>query len=443
MERPTQEDRLSAYFDGELPSEERSALETQISSSAELRRTLEEFERQRNLFKSLERPSLSAGFSARVMDRVLAAAAESGKASATAEPPATLQPRAASPPTTKATPHRNSYAVALSLLAVAAAVVGIGFFALNALRPPVAGPIVAQGSDNEEKENTSERPVIASADPPPAPIESPLSPNVQPESREPEIAAARTFGSANPEPEPETVAESRPALRSMAPQALVRPAPPEANNAARSDSGAQLAANNDAAKLKATMTTPPKAYRVQVESRSVFDASLNSAGAAVYYARSISPPADPAAPLRADVLPDPEYVLIEGTEEQLAEVVEKLKGHKDLVVAEAAADDDEAALLLAALTNIDAAGQSIRPAEAQEGEVAAFTFSPKALMTLLPPTPPSTDSPSFPVESAARRSAPQAMQRRVEEPKRWVPRVVFILDVQVGEAEGPKPASDK
>lgn len=435
MDRTQNEDRLSAYFDGELPLNERSEMEARLSESPELRRTLADFQMQRQGLLTLAAPALPIDFSDRIMERVLAVAA----ASAPVIPP----------PFPVKAKRRFTPALIAGLISVAAMVALTAFLTRGIWNPPAGGsgpvivdsgnskPVVGEDNDssNTEALNTEVLPetkvdrdpdgsAIASNNN--APTETHVDPNV--------IVGAN--------PAKSSPGETLPKTNALA--SGEKPVEPIANaNKKAPDSNARLIDNlpKAAAYAAATSKSRPKAYRVQIGARSEFEIRLKEIGVSIFHGKAVDPPSGIPRAQPFDLLPDPEYVIVEGSEKQLAELVEKLGAQADLMLHEPKGDL-EAEMLIEALCSMDLSAKPVRPSEAKEGEFAAFTLPARAFLTLLPAEAPTGNKPNTLAGSERprnARTAPPNTQPKTssgDESSLFVPRVLFILDVRMGEAEG-------
>lgn len=423
MDRVYNEDRLSAYFDGELPSNERSEMEDRLRESADLRRALADFQLQRQSIAALASPRLPSGFADRVMERVLAAAAAS----------APLTP----PPFPVRTKARNYPTLIAAVLSIGAMIALTAFLTRNYVNQPAggAGPVVAVSGDkpiiDKEEKKIPDSPINHGSG------ESAIASNANKTNSDPSAIA-----SANP-------TESTPKDNAAGPgEKVIEPiASDPSNNKAIASANVPSTGSNSAlvgstpkAYAAATTKVRPKAYRAQIGTRSEFDARLKEAGVSVYYgkpieAQSTIPRAQP-----VELLPDPEYVIVEGSETQLKGLVEKIGAQADLMLHEPKGDL-EAEMLIEALCKMDAAAQPLRPSEAKEGEVAAFTIPAKAIFALVPVNVPTGEKPGVLTDSSkpgepnlTPRVPPKSSSG--DESSLYVPRVIFILDVRMGETEG-------
>jgi hypothetical protein len=425
MERLNNEDRLSAYFDGELPSNERSEMEERLRATPELRRQLDEFQMQRQWLAALPCPALSGDFTSRVMEQVLAAAV-----------PPVSPPTAATitPPPFPLKTKRRLNATLISAALSTAAMVGIGYFVVNEFRKPINGGdhVATTGSDKPVDNDPS--------------LNAPK--NELPDSPGNSVPGTTIAANGGPEknlPTNEAPVANLPkenAPKENEPIASVMPRESiSKENTVDSNSNARTAINSAAVYAAATMKTPPKAYRVQIGARSEFDVRLKEAGVSVVASKVIDPPTHAPGVPSVNVLPDPEYVLVEGSESQLAELLEKLGAQTDLQLVESK-NDIEASMLIDALCKMDAAKEPLRPSGAKEGEIAAFSFPVKALRPLIPSSLPTNNNPSpVPLPAGNSNSAtplkPYVPNKAPEKEgdALYVPRLVFILDVRMGEAE--------
>lgn len=417
MDRVQNDERLSAYFDGELPLNERAEMEARLHESPELRSTLADFQMQRQGLLTLAAPALPLDFSDRIMERVLAVAAASAPIT---PPPFPTKPK-----------RRFTTALIAGAISVAAMVALTAFLTQGIWNPPAggAGPVIADSGNNQPGVKTPgvEKPSIE---------EDKDSPGAEtlPETkidREPHAIVG-----ANPV---ESLPKNTDANNAIA--SGMKPVEPIVNANAKEapDSGARLidSAPKAAAYAAATSKSRPKAFRVQIGARSEFEARLKEIGVSIFHGKAIDPPSAIPRAQPFDLLPDPEYVIVEGSETQLAELVEKLGAQADLMLHEPKGDL-EAEMLIAALCQMDLAAKPLRPSEAKDGEFAAFTIPAKALMTLLPAASPTNNQPNTLAGSEslpnARTAAPKSSSG--DEASLFVPRMIFILDVRAGEAEG-------
>lgn len=429
MDHLNNEDRLSAYFDGELSSNERSEMEARLRSSPELRRQLEEFQFQRQWLATLPCPALSVDFTSRVMNQVMATApANVGQAVAAVSPPPF--------------PTRSKRKLTPTLIAAAlstAAMIGVGYFIVNEFRKPeIDNTHVATKKDgNAVVDDPS---ILTPKDGIP---NSPRTANsgttiVANEGFEQKLPTNEASSSNTP------LNNGEGAKKPNEVEAIASVTPNELNtksNIVESNSNARMVTNSAASYAAATMKTPPKAYRVQIGSRSEFDARLKEAGVSVVASKVIDPPSDAPGASSLSVLPDPEYVLVEGTESELGELLEKLAAQTDLQLVESK-NDVEASMLIDALCKMDAAKEPLRPSSAKEGDVAAFSFPAKALRSLIPSSLPTNENPStvpLPAGNTKGASPPKpyvpSKAPEKEGDALYVPRLIFILDVRMGEAE--------
>lgn len=434
MERPYNEDRLSAYFDGELPLNERSEMEAMLRASPEMRRTLDEFRRQREWMVTLRSPALPEDFTARVMQQVLASA----------QTRVAFEPAPPTPPPfpvrTRSNPSKWVAAITLS----AAATVALGVFIAN------------QFGNSENRGNH-----LVQADPPKSPHEtdkdSVVDPATQPDDNRvapndsSKIASNDPANTAATQPDASDLEPIPPATKgatenSIAKNSIANESPAVASSdkskeninaampSARSSASGVTVANTPKGNPRATMKSRPKAYRVQIATHSEFEARLKDAGVPFYHTKKIDPPSDASKPIRVDILPDPVYVLVEGPESRLDELVSKLQAQADLALSELI-DDLEAQMLLTAVASSDAVGNELRPAESKDDELAGYLFPAKALRSSVPLV---TPTPSSLPTSSQRVTNPQIPVKPAELPRDMlhVPRVLFILDVRMGEIEG-------
>lgn len=413
MDRVQNDERLSAYFDGELPLNERAEMEARLHESPELRSTLADFQMQRQGLLTLAAPALPLDFSDRIMERVLAASAP------ITPPPFPIKPK-----------RRFTPALIAGAISVAAMVALTAFLTQGIWNPPAggSGPVIADSGNNQPDFKT------------PGVEEDKDSPRAEtlPETkidREPNAIVG-----ANPIESLPKNTEANNAIASG-----VKPVEPIVNaNANAPDSGARLIDSVPKAAVYAAATSKsrPKAFRVQIGARSEFEARLKEIGVSIFHGKAIDPPSAIPRAQPFDLLPDPEYVIVEGSETQLAELAEKLGAQADLMLHEPKGDL-EAEMLIAALCYMDLAAKPLRPSEAKDGEFAAFTIPAKALMTLLPASAPTNTQPTNNQPNAlagsesppnARSAAPKPLSS--DESSLFVPRMIFILDVRMSEAEG-------
>lgn len=438
MDRLQNEDRLSAYFDGELPASERSEIEARLRDSLELRRTLADFQAQRQGFAALAAPALPLNFSDRIMERVLAAA--TGPAVSVNTVPANA-PVAPPPFPVKAT-RRFTPAYLAGALSVAAMIALAAFLTRSFWSGPtgesqplvqIDGPATAIGSESNSASDKPNEAVIASSENKAATGESNESNAIvgaNPTERQPELNNGANIASNTEKPiEPVANSQSNRAIADA--------------NAAKRDSSSRLidSAPKSAVYAAATSKARPRAFRVQIGTRSEFDVRLKEIGVSIYHGKLIDPPTSVPRAQPVELMPDPEYVIVEGSEAQLAELIEKLGAQADLMLHEPKSDL-EAEMLIEALCKMDLAAKPLRPAEAKEGEVAAFTIPAKAIMTLLPLNVPTGEKPGILTDASKPNSEPNLTPRippktsSGDESSLYVPRLIFILDVRMGEAEG-------
>jgi hypothetical protein len=467
MERKQHEDRLSAYFDGEMSSNERSEFESQLRDSSELRRTLEEFQRQRLWLTSLRAPALSDGFTNRIMEQVLAVAippvaAPLSASTLSAAPSMPLAPPVAPPPfpvessfpmePRRLLASRHSRRTLVAIAITTAAALFVGPFVVNEVRKQFGNKnheVVVAEKDPAEKNRTENQP----GDP-----NDPSAPHVNDGGKAPEIHVAEG-GSERKSPEDTSARNAIAGANPIENAPLANDSGAGQKNEGKLDindggkTEAVARANSPGASgnahlalkagnPKATMSTRPKAYRVQIGSKSEFDERLKTAGVAIYYPKAISPPTDGSKPPRVDILADPEYILVEGPESELDDLVAKLREQADLVLTETR-EDLEAEFIIEALANADHAGDALRPEDAKDGGLASFPLPAKALRSLLPANVlPTTSNSSIPAAAGANskgfpKTTMPPKTTVTERELRFVPRVIFLLDVRMGEPQGP------
>jgi hypothetical protein len=257
MERHYNEDRLSAFFDGELPLSERSEMDALLRASPEMRRTLEDFQRQRDWLSAMSCPALSEGFANRVMDQVLAAAKNSAPAV---------------PPPFPVRAKRRSFAIISAIALSTVATIVLGLFIANQLKKtdgdtvvkndPPAG--VVDPSTNLPDTEIPDTKINAQGN-------STAIAATEPKSNEGENSSANKVPNTDP-PATNIVdkgASEIPLIVKTEPEKNITDANSEMPSGSKT-----LASNIAKANPKATMKTRPKAYRVQIGTFSEFESRL-------------------------------------------------------------------------------------------------------------------------------------------------------------------------